>query len=49
MYILGVNVNGGLSVAFAGEMDFASAHKGLSANQVTDLYDAITTYNTAVR
>jgi hypothetical protein len=49
MYILGVNVNGGLSVAFAGEMDFAAAHKGLSANQVTDLYDAITTYNTAVR
>ena len=49
MYILGVNVNGSINVPFAGEMDFAAAHKGLTANQVQDLSDAITTYNTAVR
>ena len=49
MYILGVNVNGSIAVPFAGEMDFVAAHKGLSASQATDLYDAITTYNTAVR
>jgi hypothetical protein len=48
-YILGLNNNGFLSNAFAGEIDFVAAHKGLSANQVTDLYDAITTYNTAAR
>ena len=49
MFILGLSSNGNIGVPFAGEIDFAAAHKGLSANQVTDLYDAITTYNTAVR
>ena len=49
MFILGLSSNGAIAVPFAGEIDFAAAHKGLSANQATDLYDAITTYNTAVR
>ena len=50
VFILGYSNSGVLSgAAFAGEIDFVAAHKGLSANQVTDLYDAITTYNTAVR
>jgi hypothetical protein len=31
------------------EFDFFGIHKSLTANQATDLYDAITTYNTAVR
>jgi len=35
--------------AFAGEIDFAALHTGLTNNQAKDLSDAITTYNTAVR
>jgi len=34
---------------FAGEIDFAALHTGLTNNQAKDLSDAITTYNTAVR
>jgi hypothetical protein len=49
MYILAISNSGVLTAPFAGEMDFAAVHKGLSANQVQDLSDAITTYNTAVR
>jgi len=49
IFILGVSANGNPSALFNGEIDFAAAHKGLSANQAQDLYDAITTYNTAVR
>ena len=49
VFILGLSSSGALNSPFASEIDFAAAHKGLSANQVTDLYDAITTYNTAVR
>jgi len=49
MFILGLSSNGTIAAPFAGEIDFAAAHKGLSANQAQDLYDAITTYNTAVR
>ena len=50
VFILGYSNSGVLSgAAFAGEIDFVAAHKGLSANQVQDLSDAITTYNTAVR
>jgi len=49
VFILALSNSGALSAPFAGEIDFAAAHKGLSANQAKDLSDAITTYNTAVR
>ena len=49
VFILGFSNSGSLAAPFAGEIDFAAAHKGLTANQVQDLSDAITTYNTAVR
>lgn len=49
MFILAISANGTLTAPFNGEIDFAAAHKGLSDNQAQDLYDAITTYNTAVR
>ena len=49
IFILAVSANATPSALFNGEIDFAAAHKGLSANQAKDLYDAITTYNTAVR
>jgi hypothetical protein len=48
-FLLGYSNSGALSAPFAGEMDFAAIHKGLTANQAKDLSDAITTYNTAVR
>ena len=49
IYILAISNSGVLTAPFAAEMDFVAAHKGLSANQAQDLYDSITTYNTAVR
>jgi hypothetical protein len=49
VFILALSNSGVLTAPFAGEIDFVAVHKGLSANQVQDLSDAITTYNTAVR
>jgi hypothetical protein len=49
IFILGLNLNGSLFAAFAGEIDFAAIHTGLTNNQAKDLADAITNYNTAVR
>ena len=48
MFLLCRNVNGAAASFFAGEIDFWAIHKGLTANQAQDLYDAITTYNTAL-
>ena len=49
IYILALSNSGVLTAPLNGEIDFVAAHKGLSANQAQDLYDSITTYNTAVR
>ena len=49
LFILGLNLNGSIFAAFAGEIDFTAVHKGLTDNQAKDLSDAITTYNTAAR
>ena len=49
-YFLGAqNYNGPASFLGSGTMNFSHIGASLTANQVTDLYDAITTYNTAVR
>ena len=49
-YFLGAqNYNGSADFLGSGTMNFTNIGASLTANQVTDLYDAITTYNTAVR
>ena len=48
IFLLSRNVNGSAAAFFAGEVDFYALHNALTANQVTDLYEAITDYNTAL-
>ena len=48
-YLMAMNVRGGVS-GLIDDVGFnsASIHSGLSVNQAQDIYDAITTYNTAL-
>ena len=48
LYVLGRNNNGSAGNLFAGEIDFWAVHQSLTDNEAQDLYDAITTYNTAL-
>jgi len=48
LYVLGLNNNGSAGAFFAGEIDFWAVHTALTAGEAQDLYDAITTYNTAL-
>ena len=48
-FLAAQNYNGSASFLGSGTMNFSHIGASLTANQVTDLYDAITTYNTAVR
>ena len=49
-YMIGAyNFDGVPTFLASGTMNFTHIGASLTANQVTDLYDAITTYNTAVR
>jgi hypothetical protein len=48
LYVLGWNNNGSAAGLFAGEINFWAVHTALTAGEAQDLYDAITTYNTAL-
>jgi hypothetical protein len=48
-YFIGAQNNAGSATFYTnGTVDFAHIGAGLTANQAKDLYDAITTYNTAL-
>jgi hypothetical protein len=48
-YFIGAQNNAGSATFYTnGTVDFAHVGAGLTANQAKDLYDAITTYNTAL-
>ena len=48
LYVLAYNNNGSAGGFFAGEINFWAVHTALTAGEAQDLYDAITTYNTAL-